>query len=61
MLCGGSKSQSNLLRIFSETLGVPTVRANVWEILFARSSLPPIDRNHSLRQQRLVALKDSTP
>ncbi|MCA9358276.1 pilus assembly protein PilM [Candidatus Kaiserbacteria bacterium] len=62
VLCGGSANLKGLPAYFSETLGVPTVRANVWENTFSLDHIvPPIDRNHSFGYATAIglALKDS--
>lgn len=62
VLCGGSANLKGLPAYFSETLGVPTVRANVWENTFLLDRVvPPIDRNHSFGYATAIglALKNS--
>ena len=62
VLCGGSANLKGLPAYFTETLGVPTVRANVWENTFSLDqTVPPIDRQHSFGYATAIglALKDS--
>jgi type IV pilus assembly protein PilM len=63
MLCGGSANLKGLPSYLSETLGIPTVRGNVWENTFSLdSTVPPIDRLHSFGYATAIglALRDST-
>jgi type IV pilus assembly protein PilM len=62
-LSGGSANLKGLPSYFSETLGVPCVRANVWEnSLNLSNEVPPIDRRHSYGYATAIglALKHST-
>lgn len=57
ILCGGSANLKGLPAYFSETLGVPTVRANVWEnTLSLAHTVPPIDRRHSFGYATAIGL-----
>lgn len=57
MLCGGSSNLNGLPAYFTETLGVPTARANVWEnALSLDSYVPPIDKRHSLGYSAAIGL-----
>jgi type IV pilus assembly protein PilM len=48
ILCGGSSNLKGFPEYVSETLGIPTVRGNVWENVFSLTdTVPPIDRAHS--------------
>lgn len=56
-LCGGSSNLKGLPAYLTDTLGVPTVRANVWENTFSLDSyVPPIDRRHSLGYATAIGL-----
>lgn len=57
ILCGGSSNLKGLPEYLTETLGVMTVRANVWENVFPLNSyVPPIDRRHSLGYSAAIGL-----
>ena len=57
ILCGGSSNLKGLPSYFSETLGVPCVRGNVWENVFSlKDTVPPIDRRHSLGYATAIGL-----
>lgn len=48
ILCGGSANLKGLPEYFTETLGIKTVRANIWQNVFdINTTIPPIDRHHS--------------
>jgi type IV pilus assembly protein PilM len=62
-LCGGSSNLKGLPAYLTETLGVNTVRANVWENAFSLDAhVPPIDRPHSFGYATAIglALKQSS-
>lgn len=62
IMCGGSANLKGLPAYLSETLGVPAVRANVWENTFSLDEhIPPIDRRHSFGYATAIglALKNS--
>lgn len=57
ILCGGSANLNGLPAYLTETLGVPTVIANVWENSFSLDSyVPPIDKRHSLGYATAIGL-----
>ena len=57
ILCGGSANLKGLPEYFSETLGLPTVRGNVWENVFSLAdTVPPIDRMHSFGYAAAIGL-----
>lgn len=57
MLCGGSSNLNGLPAYLTETLGVTSVRANVWEnVISLDSYVPPIDRRHSLGYSAAIGL-----
>lgn len=56
-LCGGSSNLKGLPTYFSETLGVPCARGNVWQNAFSlKDTVPPIDKNHSLGYASAIGL-----
>lgn len=62
VLCGGSANLKGIAEYLTETLGVPTVRGNVWENAFSlENTVPPIDRPHSYGYAAAIglALKDA--
>jgi type IV pilus assembly protein PilM len=57
ILCGGSANLKGLPAYLTETTGVTTVRANVWENTFSFDEVvPPIDRRHSLGYATAIGL-----
>jgi type IV pilus assembly protein PilM len=57
ILCGGSANLKGFPEYMTETLGVPTVRGNVWEnALSLTSTVPPIDRRHSFGYAAAIGL-----
>ncbi len=57
VLCGGSVNLKGLPEYFTETLGIPAVRGNVWENAFPLDSVvPPIDRRHSFGYAAAIGL-----
>ena len=57
ILCGGSANLKGLPAYLTETVGVNTVRANVWENAFTLDEVvPPIDKRHSLGYATAVGL-----
>jgi Tfp pilus assembly PilM family ATPase len=57
VLCGGSANLKGISEYFTETLGVPTIRGNVWENVFSlNDTVPPIDRNHSFGYAAAIGL-----
>jgi len=57
ILCGGSANLKGLPAYFSQSLGVPVTRANVWENMFSfADTVPPIDYRHSLGYATAVGL-----
>lgn len=57
ILCGGSANLRGLATYFTETLGVQTVLADVWQNAFDSKLLaPPIDRRHSYSYATAVGL-----
>jgi type IV pilus assembly protein PilM len=56
-LCGGSINLKGLPEYFTESLGVPTVRANVWQNAFSiEDFVPPIDLRHSYGYATAIGL-----
>lgn len=57
ILCGGSANLKGFPEYMTETLGVPTVRGNVWENAFSlEDNVPPVDRRHSFGYAAAVGL-----
>lgn len=57
ILCGGSANLKGLPAYLTESLGVPVVRANVWENSFSlEQTIPPIDRWHSFGYATAIGL-----
>jgi Tfp pilus assembly PilM family ATPase len=57
ILCGGSANLKGLPAYLTETVGVVTERANIWENTFSFDEIiPPIDRRHSLGYATAVGL-----
>lgn len=57
ILCGGSANLRGLPEYFSETIGVPAVRAEVWQhVLEPGIELPPVDKAHSYGYATAIGL-----
>ncbi len=57
ILCGGSANLKGLPEYFTETLGVHTKRANVWQNAFAiEQHVPPIDARYSYGYATAIGL-----
>lgn len=57
ILCGGSANLKGLPEYFTETLGVHTTRANVWQNAFSLDTvIPPIDLRHSYGYATAIGL-----
>ncbi len=57
ILCGGSANLKGLPEYFTETLGVETSRANVWQNAFSLDTvIPPIDLFHSYGYATAIGL-----
>jgi type IV pilus assembly protein PilM len=57
ILCGGSANLKGIPEYFTETLGIQTVRGNVWENVFSLTdTVPPIDRPHSFGYAAAIGL-----
>jgi type IV pilus assembly protein PilM len=57
ILCGGSVNLKGLPEYFSETLDIPTVRADVWQNAFSiDETLPPIGRRYSYGYATVIGL-----
>lgn len=57
LLCGGSANLKGLPAYLTESLGVSTKRANVWENTFSLDTfVPPIDQRHSYGYATAVGL-----
>ena len=57
ILCGGSANLKGLPEYLTETLGVHTTRANVWQNAFSLDSvIPPIDLRHSFGYATAIGL-----
>lgn len=47
ILCGGSSNLKGGPEYFTETLGIPTVRADVWQNVLPENQVPPMDKRFS--------------
>ncbi|MFM2339530.1 MAG: type 4 fimbrial biosis protein PilM, type pilus assembly protein PilM [Candidatus Parcubacteria bacterium] len=57
ILCGGSSNLKGLPEYFTETLGVPTSRASVWQNAFSvHNYIPPISIRHSYGYATAIGL-----
>lgn len=57
ILCGGSANLKGFPEYLTETLGLPTVRGNVWENAFPlEQTVPPIDLKHSYGYAAAIGL-----
>ena len=57
ILCGGSSNLKGLPDYLTDTLGVPSTRAQVWQHAFDPSEIvPPIDRRHSYGYATAIGL-----
>jgi type IV pilus assembly protein PilM len=57
ILCGGSVNMKGLPAYFTETLGVPSRRANVWQNAFSiDETVPPITRRYSFGYATAIGL-----
>lgn len=57
ILCGGSANLKGLPEYFTETLAIPTVRADVWQNAFSiEHRIPPIGRRYSYGYATAVGL-----
>ncbi len=57
VLCGGSANLKGRPDYFTETLGVPTIRGNVWENAFSfEETVPPIGRRYSFGYAAAIGL-----
>jgi type IV pilus assembly protein PilM len=57
ILCGGSANLKGLPEYLTETLGIPTSRANVWQNAFSVNDfIPPIDLRHSYGYASAIGL-----
>jgi type IV pilus assembly protein PilM len=57
ILCGGSANLKGLPEYFSETLEIPTVRADIWQNAFSiERRIPPIGRRYSYGYATAVGL-----
>jgi type IV pilus assembly protein PilM len=57
LLSGGSSNLKGLPAYLTESLGVPSLRANVWENSFSLDSfVPPIDKRHSFGYATAIGL-----
>ncbi len=57
ILCGGSSNLKGLPEYFTETLGIPTVRGDVWQNAFSTNDyIPPIDLRHSYGYATAIGL-----
>jgi type IV pilus assembly protein PilM len=56
-LCGGSANLKGLPAYLSDSVGIPCVRANVWENAFSlENNIPPIDYRHSFGYATAIGL-----
>lgn len=57
ILCGGSSNLKGLPEYMTESLGVPSVRGDVWENTFSlEDTVPPIDKKHSFGYATAIGL-----
>lgn len=57
ILCGGSSNLKGLPEYFTETLGIKTARAAVWQNAFSVNAMvPPIDQRHSYGYATAIGL-----
>ena len=56
VLCGGSCNLRGVTEYFTETLGVPTHRADVWRNISLRSGIPPMARRFSYGYATAIGL-----
>lgn len=57
VICGGSANLKGLPEYFTETLGIKTLRANVWQNAFSMEAvIPPIDLRHSYGYATAIGL-----
>lgn len=56
VLCGGSCNLKGVTEYFTETLGIPTYRADVWRNVSLRNNVPPIERRFSYGYATTVGL-----
>jgi type IV pilus assembly protein PilM len=57
VLCGGSSNLKGLPEYFTETLGIKTVRANVWQNAFSYDAyIPPISARYSYGYATAIGL-----
>lgn len=57
ILCGGSSNLKGLPEYFAESLGIETIRANVWQNAFdPHEVVPPIDQPHAYGYATAVGL-----
>lgn len=56
VLCGGSSNLKGVTEYFTETLGVPTYRADVWRNIPLRNEVPPIERRFSYGYATTIGL-----
>lgn len=56
VLCGGSCNLKGVTEYFTETLGIPTYRADVWSNIALRNTIPPIERRFSYGYATTIGL-----
>lgn len=56
VLCGGSANLKGGPEYLTETLGIPTVRGNVWRNILADNEVPPIEKRFSYGYATAVGL-----
>lgn len=56
VLCGGSTNLKGVTEYFTETLGIPTVRADVWQKALVKSEVPPIEKRVSYGYATAIGL-----
>ena len=57
ILCGGSANLKGISGYFSETVGIHTEHAEVWDNAFSLEDyVPPIDKRHSLGYATAIGL-----
>lgn len=56
VLCGGSSNLKGVTEYFTEALGIPTYRADVWRNVQLRNEVPPIERRFSYGYATTIGL-----
>ncbi len=57
ILCGGSSNLKGVTEYFTETLGIPTVRGDVWKnVTLHQQAVPPMEKRFSLGYATTIGL-----